>query len=872
MSKFNHSGMRRSGFAILPLAACGLFASGQVLAQEGDREIFEEIVVLAQKRAQNIMDVPVAVSSVSGTQMVEAGIKDMADLQQNVPNLIVSASQTATTSTFSIRGISSTSNNFGVDSSVGLYVDGVYRSRQSSMINDLIDVEAVEVLRGPQGTLFGKNTPAGALQVRTVAPSHDRDAFVDVTMGDLDLVRVSAAANIPINDNLAMRATLFASQRDGYVDDIALGKDAYNDRDRIGGRLQFLFEPSDDLNVRIIADYSEIDEICCAAVTMVDGIYAHGSLSGVPRLGSDAAMLQFGGTVFTDFPYPQPFLDALAGLPGTIVTGVGVHDHIAAMNFLPVSQNEDSGLSVDLNKTLANGKTFTSITAFRTFDTYDNSDVDFSDVDLVTRINDAELDMFTQEFRLAGDFGDDNNFVVGVYYFAQTIDQSTDTIGTPFTELYLNNNPDVINITTLVNTVAGLAGPPYQPAGVGFLPNIWSNDIIEQDQDAWAVFGQVDFALGENLILTLGARYTDETKKIDAVFTQNTPQGPIPDFGAIALAACQIQMCDPGVGPFNPADPATFVAFAPFFVDGWGAYAFPPLAPRTDLDDELTDDQTTGTAKLSWFVNDTSMIYASYATGYKSGGTNTERIPAAFDSIFGPETSKSFEIGYKGDIGPVRLALTVYDTEFDDFQAQTFTGSGFNLQNAGSIDNTGVEVEMLIRPTDSFEAQIIYTHNEVEFTKFEAGTCWDAYTFHTGIPDPGLPSDFNPALDTQICSKTGLAQAYNPEDRFFVGLQQEFSIGTDNTLFLRGEYSSSSELFTDGDVDPFTEQDSFEIVNARIGINFGKSNSSLTLWGRNITDERYILGSSDAPIQVGRMHAYPAEPATYGLTYRKAFD
>jgi outer membrane receptor protein involved in Fe transport len=214
----------------------------------------------------------------------------------------------------------------------------------------------------------------------------------------------------------------------------------------------------------------------------------------------------------------------------------------------------------------------------------------------------------------------------------------------------------------------------------------------------------------------------------------------------------------------------------------------------------------------------------------------------------------------------------VYDTEFDDFQAQTFTGSGFNLQNAGSIDNTGVEVEMLIRPTDSFEAQIIYTHNEVEFTKFEAGTCWDAYTFHTGIPDPGLPSDFNPALDTQICSKTGLAQAYNPEDRFFVGLQQEFSIGTDNTLFLRGEYSSSSELFTDGDVDPFTEQDSFEIVNARIGINFGKSNSSLTLWGRNITDERYILGSSDAPIQVGRMHAYPAEPATYGLTYRKAFD
>ncbi|MDA1064795.1 MAG: TonB-dependent receptor, partial [Proteobacteria bacterium] len=862
MNKIKRSGMQLKAGAILPVIACSLFASGQSMAQDADREIFEEIVVLAQKRAQNIMDVPVAVSAVSGTQMVEAGIKDMADLQQNVPNLIVSASQTATTSTFSIRGISSTSNNFGVDSSVGLYVDGVYRSRQSSMINDLIDVEAVEVLRGPQGTLFGKNTPAGAVQVRTVAPSHDRDAFVDVSVGDYDMIRVSAATNVSISDNLAMRATLFSSQREGYVDDYTLGDNLYNDRDRIGGRLQFLYEPSDDLNVRVIADYAEIDEICCAAVTLVDGIYSHGSLSGTPLPGSDAALLQFGGTVFTDFPYPQPFLDALAGLPGTIVTGVGVDDHIASMNFLPVSQNEDAGLSVDINKTLASGKTFTSITAYRTFDTYDSSDVDFSNVDLVTRINDAELDMLTQEFRFAGDFGDNNNFVVGVYYFAQTIDQSTDTIGTPFTQIYLNNNPDVVDVVDLVDGVAALAGPLYQPAGIAFLPNIWSNDMIEQDQDAWAVFGQVDFSLTENLVLTLGARYTDETKEIDAAFTQNTPPGPIPDFSAIALAGCQVTMCDPDVGPFNPFDPATFATFAPFFVDGWGAYAFPPLAPRTDLDDELKDDQTTGTAKLSWFVNDTSMIYASYSTGYKSGGTNTERIPAAFDSIFGPETSASFEIGYKGDIGPVRLGLTVYDTEFDDFQAQTFTGSGFNLQNAGSIDNTGVEVEMLFRPTDSFEAQIIYTHNEVELAEFEAGTCWDGYTFHTGILDPGLPSDFNPALDAQICSKTGLAQAYNPEDRFFVGLQQEFSVGADNILFLRGEYSSSSEFLTDGDLDPFTEQGDFELVNARIGINFGKSNSSLTLWGRNVTDERYILGSSDAPVQVGRMHAYPAEPAT----------
>jgi iron complex outermembrane receptor protein len=873
---------RRIVGIMLPAAALGLFINGSVLAQEESSGIFEEIVVLAQKRAQNIMDVPIAVSAVTGAQMVDAGIKDMADLQQNVPNLIIGGSQTATTSTFSIRGISSTSNNFGVESSVGLYVDGVYRSRQSSMINDLIDVEAVEVLRGPQGTLFGKNTPAGALSVRTVAPSHERDAFIDLTAGDFGLVKVSGAANFSLTDNLAMRGTLFYTERDGYVDDIGrndLGQDVYNDRNRYGGRLQFMYEPSDTFNMRIIADYSEIDEICCAATTLVDGIYQHAELANFPDpsyAGSDSLLLGFGGTVLTDFPYPQPILDGLAALlPGNVVTGTGVNDHVAAMDFLPISQNEDSGLSIEFNKTLSSGNTFTSISAFRSFDTYDNSDVDFSDVDLVTRVNSADQSSFSQEFRFAGEFGEGSNYVLGAYYFGQEIKQSTDTLGTPFLEIYLSSNPSIVDITSLVNTAAGIASPPYFPAGISFLPNIWSNDEIVQDQDGWAVFGQVDFALGDNFVLTLGARYTDETKKIDALFTQNTPNVPdnlIPDFGAIALAGCQATACDPDAGPFDPFDPANWAIFAPYSVDGWGAYAFPPLAPRTDLEEELSDDQITGTAKITWFASDSSMFYFSYATGYKSGGTNTERIPAAFESVFGPENSTSIEIGFKGDLGPLRLALTVYDTEFEDFQAQTFTGSGFNLQNAGTIDNTGVEVEALWRITDSLDAQLIYTHNEVEFASFEAGTCWDGYTFHTGIPDPGLPDDFNAALDTEICSKTGEAQAYNPEDRFFASLQYELNLSSDMVLFMRGEYSTYSEQLTDGDLDPFTHQDSFDIINARLGLNFGRSNMSVTLWGRNIGDERYFTGSSDAPVQSGRMHAYPAEPATYGLTFRKGFD
>jgi len=884
MSKFTHEIANRGlvFVSLLGFVATGLLGSAAVLAQDDESVIFEEIVVLAQKREQDIMEVPVAVTAVTGQQIENAGIKDMFDLQQNAPSLLLGQSQTATTSYFSIRGISSTSNNFGVESSVGLYVDGVYRSRQSSMINELIDVETVEVLRGPQGTLFGKNTPAGAVQIRTVAPSQDRDAFVDVTAGDYGLVRVSAAANMPLNDEWALRGTLFSSQRDGYVDDIVLGDELYNDRDRFGARLQLAYESSDTFNMRIIADYAEIDESCCATLTLVDALFSHASVTaGAPSPLTDAALLQFGGTMFTDFPYPQSLLDfAFGPLASNIVTGSGSDDYVTGYNFAPESRNEDSGLSIEFNRTMDNGMTLTSISALRSFDTFDLIDADFTNAPQLDRINVVEVDSFSQELRLAGEFGSGGNYVVGAYYFAQEIDQITETNGTsPFVELYLTALPPVQDAITAVNAVNAtvidamgttLGDLGYPVAATPFPLGTFSRDDILQDQDGWAVFGQVDFPLGEDFILTLGGRYTDETKKITAQYTQNVPFTDPVNLGAFAIEACRLTMCDPSVGPFNPLDPATLATFLPFGVDGWGTYILPPISPRSDLDDSLSDDQTTGNVKLTWFPSETTMVYASYSTGFKSGGTNTERISPAFDSVFNAETSESLEIGFKGDIGPVRMALTVYDAVYDDFQEQSFTGTGFNLQNAGEIENSGFESDFLWRPFDGTEVQFIYTHNAADYKSFEAGTCFDAYTFHTGIPDPGLQP--GPAFAPEICSKTGNPVAYNPEDRYFLAVQQDVSLSSDTSMFIRVEYSSFSARFTDGDLDPFKIQDDFETANARIGFLFDNWNASLTLWGRNITDERYFVGSFSAPIQAGRVNAYPAEPATFGLTFRKNFD
>jgi outer membrane receptor protein involved in Fe transport len=892
---------------LLAMAAAGLMFSISAGAQDQETDdIFEEIVVVAQKREQNIMEVPVAVTAVTGAQIQASGIKDIFDLQQNVPSLIVGQSQSSTTSFFQIRSVGSTSNNFGVESSVGLYVDGVYRSRQSSMINDLIDIEAVEVLRGPQGTLFGKNTPSGAVTVRSVRPSQDADAFVEATAGDLGLVKFSAAANIPIGDSIALRGTFFSTERDGYVDDFNFGEDVHNDRDRRGVRLQLANDASEDLNWRLIADYAEIDETCCVAVSRVDNIISRASDLTDPTgagliFGTDFSIFLLGGTVFTDYPYPPGFLESFEGLPvcdpvgfpcffgpspgrilpgGTFQQGLGFDDYTSAASFLPESSNEDKGLSFEFNNTFDNGMTFTSISAYRAFDSFDFVDIDFTDAPVLERINDATQDSFSQEFRLAGEFGTGHNYVLGAYYFEQEIVNQKTTNDAGLTALLLATDSRVVAIQDIVNLVAanfGAAG--YQPAGFPpVLPGSNAFDVTTQNHDSWAVFAQTDLAFGDDFVLTLGARYTDEQKDVDAVYTSAPlPTGtPRPDFTLVATLGCSLDptcapLLPPGSPVFNPLNPTEWLAdFQPLFSPGWGVFGFDPLAPRDPLSDSLSDDQVTGTAKLTWFPSDTTMLYASYATGYKSGGTNDDRISPAFEQVFGPETSESVEIGFKGDLGPVRLSVAIYDTQYEDFQSNSFTGTGFNLQNAGDLDTQGFEVEFIWRPFESTEIQGYYAKNEGEYDSFENGTCRDAFVFHTQMDDPGLQPESNPVLEER-CDRSGDVLPYNPEDQVFVAVTQDLEIG-DDTMYFRGEFSHFSEAFTDGDVDPFTRQDSVDLVNLRIGYIFTDLNAELTLWGRNITDERYYVGSFDAPAQEGHMNSYPSEPSTFGITFRKNFD
>ncbi|MGI9304358.1 MAG: TonB-dependent receptor plug domain-containing protein, partial [Gammaproteobacteria bacterium] len=209
-----------SRFARTPLHRASLFLAIVGLpATSVQAQVLEEVIVTAQKREQNLQDVPIAVSAFSGEMLAQSGVKDMFELSSNSPSLMVSANQSSTSTTFGIRGVFTSSQNFGLESSVGLYVDGVYRARQSSMINNLVDVAGVEVLRGPQGTLFGRNTPAGAVLINSAKPDHEGTGFLEVSAGDLNLLSANGAVSFSAIDNvLSFRVTGFTMQRDGFVD------------------------------------------------------------------------------------------------------------------------------------------------------------------------------------------------------------------------------------------------------------------------------------------------------------------------------------------------------------------------------------------------------------------------------------------------------------------------------------------------------------------------------------------------------------------------------------------------------------------------------------------------------------------------------
>ncbi|MBL4630215.1 MAG: TonB-dependent receptor [Paraglaciecola sp.] len=455
--------------------------------QKNDSPALETIIVTSQKRLQNIQEVPIAVTALYGDILEQAGINNMTDLQGNVPSLTVNTTQSASVTSFGIRGVYTSSSNLGLESSVGLYADDVYRARQSSMINNMVDIERVEVLRGPQGSLFGRNTPSGAVIINSVAPDHDGAGFLKASYGNLDMLDLSGAKSFSvIDDVLAFRAAGFYTKREGYLDGILPGgvveENTLNDRNRWGVRLQALFEPTDDFSVLVIADHSEIDEVCCGASTWKNNYVA----DGVPeKTGSDVVLESLGGTV---------------------LNGDNFYDGQVSLSLLPEAQIEDKGISAKVNWQTDSFE-LTSITAYREFQSHDKVDIDFTNLDMLLSDDYVEQNQFSQELHLSEEF-EHFNYVAGMFYYHQELDyDATLLVGehlAPFAAATIH---------------PAFAIPGAFPDGTGSL------NTSNQELDSFEVFGQMEYNIFDSLMLTAGLRWTKEDKTLINTFTEDASPG-----------------------------------------------------------------------------------------------------------------------------------------------------------------------------------------------------------------------------------------------------------------------------------------------------------------------------------------------------------
>ena len=839
------------------LALASGFAATKASAQAQDdasRGYIEEITVTASKRAQTLQEVPIAVSVVTGEVLEKAQIQDIKDLQSLVPSLRITQLQTTGNTNFIIRGFGNGANNAGIEPSVGVFIDGVYRSRSASALADLPNLERIEVLRGPQSTLFGKNASAGVISVITAKP--DLDAYsgsASVTVGDFSQLVVKGDVTGPLSDTVAFSLSGNVNQRDGYFINLEDGVE-YNEHERWGVRGQLLFQPNDNLELRFIADHEEMDEVCCVVSNLVDG-----PTGGLIRL--------IGGQILPEDPFARAqFYD-----------------------FNPVNDIENNGFSLQVDYDFET-MTLTSITALRDQSRIENSDVDFTSARLINpNSTDTELDTFTQELRLTSSGDGAVDWMIGGFYFDEEVEIAN----------VLSYGQDFRAYADLLTIVASGGTPGVDPSplpglefalglppGTFFATGQGRVEFAGQDNQAFSVFGTVDWHMTDRVTLTVGANYTEDEK--DAFFNEtNTDVFSSLDFvpigfalifqGLTGLPATPANIAaNPGAAavasalstvPCSQSPPPACnsllalqpLQFMPQFVD------FPnSVEPGSSNDDEVT-----WTVRLAFDATDNVNIYFGAGTGFKATSWNLSRdsLPFASDiaaieaaglgvpnlasgfRFAGPEDATVYEIGLKARFDRGSINIAIFDQEIEGFQSNIFNGTGFNLQNAGKQSTTGVEIDASWVPTDALTLTFSGTFLDPKYDSF---------------PNFVLPG--NITVDLSGTQVPGVH-----ETSINTSATYSFDIGASTSGFVRAEYIYEDEIQIIENVPKSIASREVSTFNASLGIQWDNGFEAM-LWGRNLSNDDYLLSAFPAVAQSGSFSGYPNEPRTYGLTLTKRFN
>jgi len=482
----------------------------------------DEIIVTATKREQTLQEVPIAVTVTNGETIEQATILDINDLQTVVPSLRITTLQNAGATNFIIRGFGNGANNAGIEPSVGVFIDGVYRSRSGAQIGDLPRLNRSEVLRGPQSTLFGKNASVGVISLITEKPSFEPTGEVEVSYGNFNQARIKGYYSQGVGDDFAYALSGGYNSRDGFSESLQPGVPDLNDRNRFNFRADAIYQPNDDTEFRFIGDYSEIDEICCVAqftdaffalAPVVNGVSVGTSLTGPGLLGA----LQNPAAVGLNLSQPLAFNDP--NDPFTFTNNV---------NSAPTNEIKDFGISGQVDTVFA-GIDTTAILAYRENENVSVIDADFSNIDFLgTSQTGSDIATFTAELRFNGtSFADRANWTVGGFYFNEDIvtdDALRFGVDTRPALEFLGaaaTNPAAPDIPGFQQTFVGLEVVNGFTPGTFFGPDLATDEVGNLTNDSFNIFGNVDFDVTDRLTITVGGAYTRDSKDFDINQTNN---------------------------------------------------------------------------------------------------------------------------------------------------------------------------------------------------------------------------------------------------------------------------------------------------------------------------------------------------------------
>ena len=773
-------------------------------AHEGEAR--NVIVVSAQKRDEDIQDVPISISAFSEESLDEAGINDIRDLRNIAPSLNLATAPQLANTRIEIRGIG-TSGNTAIEPSVALFLDGAYVPRTAALVSGLNDIRSVEVLRGPQGTLFGRNASMGAMLVNTNEPTNRFEGKVSLLAGNYNRLKGEAVVNLPVTDNFAVRAAVLGDGRDGYGHNLLTGKDI-SFSDTFSGRLSAAWDISDKLRWVVRGDYQHTtgDGIPISTV-VAESVTPTFAANWRARLDPDGAGPLVGQTPIIDQTYTHDVYQESEGNLDDYTVGITSN----------LTWDLDGGWQVKL------------VNAWRD---WNDDQFQVSSGALPIRMPGRQgffaSESKSHELQLLSPndlFDGKANFVAGLYAYEEDF-----YIGD---YRFLNN--DFCNIFIRNTTADSPAGTrqrrvDYCNADVA-LPYSSYTDFWQNTQ-SWAAFWQGNYDITPEWDVTLGLRYSSDEKT--GLFDQRSLTTPIPGIVSGTIASVDSAATE------NTA---------------------------------LTTDGTKMTYRLgtTWQATDDIMLFATWSTGYKSGGFDSGRNATVVGQarIFAPETTENYELGAKTTLldGMVVANATAFRTEVSNYQFRTYDGISFAVRNNGSIRQQGVEFDVTAFPVDQLTVNLAGTWLDSQYTDFRGAPNW-----------PGLTVP--PSVDL-----TGERVPYSPEWQLtgYARWEDQAPGLPGWTWSLRGgfQYVDDRQLSAAGDNYPLNMESSFMTYDARFALR-DEDGLQISLIGQNLTNDiactsRYAqpnnqgLGLLNTTAGGTVLRCVVTPPRTYAVEVSKAF-